>query len=97
MTTLVEEANRTEELRPDHGIMITLRPETAEDGGDSRHTWNRRSPIEVEEARALFTRMTKERRYQAWSVTRKGDKDQIITEFDPEAEKIIFAPALVGG
>jgi len=34
---------------------------------------------------------------QAWSVTRKGDKDRKITEFDPEAEKIIFSPALVGG
>ena len=45
----------------------------------------------------MFERMTKEHKYQAWSVTRKGDKDQRITEFDPQAEKVIFAPALVGG
>jgi hypothetical protein len=96
MTTLVQEANRIEEDPEGHGIIIILRPETAEDGGDSRHTWNRRNPVEVEEAQALFTRMIK-RGYQAWSVTRKGDKDRRITEFDPEAEKVIFAPALVGG
>jgi hypothetical protein len=65
--------------------------------GDTKHIWDRSNPDEVAEARALFTRMTGERKFQAWSVTRKGDKDQRITEFDPQAEKVIFAPALVGG
>jgi hypothetical protein len=96
MTTLVQEANRVEEDPEGHGIIITLRPEMAKDGGDSKFVWNRNNTVEVEEARELFNRM-KARGMQAWSVTRKGDKDRKISEFDPQAEKIIFAPALVGG
>lgn len=89
MTTLVAEANRIEE--GESGVIVIL-----DRTGDTKHIWDRNSRIEVDEARSLFNRM-KEKGMQAWSVTRKGDKDQRITEFDPNAEKIIFAPALVGG
>jgi metallophosphoesterase superfamily enzyme len=89
MTTLVQEANRVEET--DKLVMVVL-----DSSGDTKHIWDRNSTVEVEEARSLFDRMVK-KGMQAWSVTRKGDKDQRITEFDPQAEKIIFAPALVGG
>jgi metallophosphoesterase superfamily enzyme len=89
MTTLVQEANRVEEH--EGGVMVIL-----DSSGDTKHIWDRNSTVEVEEARSLFDRMVK-KGMQAWSVTRKGDKDQRITEFDPQAEKIIFAPALVGG
>lgn len=89
MTTLVAEANRVEEH--EGGIIVVL-----DRSGDTKHIWDRSSDIEVEEARSLFDRM-KAKGMQAWSVTRKGDKDRRITEFDPQAEKIIFAPALVGG
>ena len=76
---------------PGVGVMVIL-----DSSGDTKHIWDRSSEVEVEEARGLFDRMIK-RGMQAWSVTRKGDKDRKITEFDPEAEKIIFSPALVGG
>jgi hypothetical protein len=89
MTTLVAEANKVE--IPGVGVMVIL-----DSSGDTKHIWDRSSEVEVEEARGLFDRMIK-RGMQAWSVTRKGDKDRKITEFDPEAEKIIFSPALVGG
>jgi metallophosphoesterase superfamily enzyme len=89
MTTLTAEANRVEET--EGGVIVVL-----DSTGDTKHIWDRNSTVEVEEARALFDRM-KAKGLQAWSVTRKGDKDQRITEFDPSAEKIIFAPALVGG
>jgi hypothetical protein len=89
MTTLVAEANRVEESEV--GVMVIL-----DRTGDTRHTWDRRSEDEVQVIRDLFERMIA-KGYQAWSVTRKGDKDQRITEFDPQAEKVIFAPALVGG
>jgi hypothetical protein len=88
MTTLVQEANRPE---TEDGVLVIL-----DQSGDTRHTWNRNNADEVREMRDLFDRMIK-KGYQAWSVTRKGDKDQRITEFDPQAEKVIFAPALVGG
>ena len=89
MTTLVAEANRVEESE---GLVMVILDQT----GDTKHIWDRNSEAEVEEARSLFDRMTK-RGMVAWSVTRKGDKDQRITAFDPQAEKIIFAPALQGG
>jgi metallophosphoesterase superfamily enzyme len=89
MTTLVAEANRVEEH--EGGVIVVL-----DSSGDTKHIWDRSSTVEVEEARGLFDRM-QAKGMVAWSVTRKGDKDQRITEFDPQAEKIIFSPALVGG
>jgi hypothetical protein len=89
MTTLVAEANRIEE--GDGGVMVIL-----DQSGDTRHTWDRSKPDEVAAMREIFDTMT-DKGYVAWSVTRKGDKDKKITEFDPAAEKVIFAPALVGG
>jgi hypothetical protein len=89
MTTLVQEANRIEDSEV--GVLVIL-----DRSGDTRHTWDRRNEDEVQVIRDLFGRMI-DKGYQAWSVTRKGDKDQRITEFDPQAEKVIFAPALVGG
>jgi hypothetical protein len=88
MSTLVAEANRVEER---DGVLVIL-----DNSGDTRHTWDRNNPEEVEVIRDLFDRMIK-KGLHAWSVTRKGDKDRRIREFDPSAEKIIFAPALVGG
>ena len=89
MTTLVAEANRVEDWG---GGMIVVLDTT----GDTKHIWSRDNADEVAEARSLFDRMVK-KGFQAWSVTRKGDKDARITTFDPQAEKIIFAPALQGG
>lgn len=88
MTTLVAEANRSEEA--DH-VMVIL-----DQSGDTRHTWDRTSTEEIAAMREIFDLM-KEKGYVAWSVTRSGKKDKKIREFDPDAEKIIFAPALVGG
>jgi metallophosphoesterase superfamily enzyme len=89
MTTLVAEANKVE--MSGVGVLVVL-----DQTGDTKHIWDRNNTVEVEEARSLFDRM-KAKGMVAWSVTRKGDKDQRITEFDPQAEKIIFAPALQGG
>jgi hypothetical protein len=89
MTTLVAEANKVEEH--EGGVMVVL-----DQTGDTRHYWDRGNEVEVKEMKKLFKRMT-DKGYQAWSVTQKGDQDRKIREFDPEAEKIIFSPALVGG
>jgi metallophosphoesterase superfamily enzyme len=89
MSTLVQEANRIEESEV--GVMVIL-----DRSGDTRHTWDRNNAGEVEAMGEIFDTMI-DKGYQAWSVTRKGNKDQRITEFDPQAEKVIFAPALVGG
>lgn len=92
MTTLASEANRVEDYGYEVGVMVIL-----DRTGDTKHIWNRNNPDEVQVMRELFNTMTQEKGLQAWSVTRKGDKDQRISDFDPQAEKIIFAPALVGG
>jgi hypothetical protein len=90
MATLVAEANRIEE-HEGMGVLVIL-----DRSGDTKHIWDPTSDVEVAEMRRLFGRMI-DKGYQAWSVSRKGDKDQRITTFDSTAEKIIFAPALVGG
>lgn len=64
--------------------------------GDTHIMWDAERPVEVEAARAAFDN-AKAAGYQGFSVTASGDKDAVIREFDPEAEKIIMAPALRGG
>jgi len=65
--------------------------------GDTKIIWDRRNPEEVGAARATFNRLRQDNRYMAYKVQPGGDKGEIITEFDPEAEKIILAPPMVGG
>lgn len=64
--------------------------------GDTKIIWDPDKPEEVENARETFNRLRK-KGYAAYSVNRKGDKGEVIREFDPEAEKLILAPATVGG
>jgi hypothetical protein len=92
VTTLVSEANRDESAVPEGvGIMAIL-----DSTGDTRHTWDRKNAEEVAQMREIFDSM-KAKGYVAYSVKRDGSKDKAIKEFDPDAEKIIFAPRLVGG
>ena len=65
--------------------------------GDVKVIWDRTKPDEVENTRESFNRMRK-KGYLAWSVKGKdGQKDEQITEFDPDAERIILAPPMRGG
>jgi hypothetical protein len=91
MTTLVAEANRIDIVPDNHGVMVVL------DGtGDTKHIWDRNNPGEVATMRELYDSQVA-KGMQAYSVDRKGNKQERIREFDPNAEKIIFAPALRGG
>jgi hypothetical protein len=89
MTTLVEEANRVEE--PGTHVMVKL-----DETGDTRIIWDPENEVETASAERTFDEL-KKKGYQAFSVKRNGDKDKVIRTFDPEAEKLILAPALVGG
>lgn len=92
MTTVVEEANRTDEGVPEgHGVMACL-----DKTGDTRVIWDPENEGEVASARRTFDEL-KAKGYSAFSVKKNGDKDKLIHRFDPAAEKIILAPALVGG
>lgn len=92
MTTLVAEANKYDPDVEDGKHVICVLDHT----GDSRIIWDPDNDDEVEAARQQFNTLVK-KRFQAWSVNRKGDRDKNLTEFDPEAEKIIFTPPFVGG
>lgn len=64
--------------------------------GDTKIVWDSDRPVEVEEARATFDRLRK-KGYMAYKVDKKGEKGEVIREFDPDAEKLILAPQTVGG
>ena len=64
--------------------------------GDTKIIWDPDKSDEVETARATFNNL-KKKGYLAYKVDRKGDKGEVIREFDPNAEKMILAPQTVGG
>ena len=64
--------------------------------GDTKLIWDPDKADEVETARDTFNKL-KKKGYVAYSVNRKGDKGEVLREFDPTAEKMILAPQMVGG
>ena len=64
--------------------------------GDTKFMWDAENSEEVAEAKSHFEALQK-KGYQAFKVTDKGGKGQRVTEFDPELERIIMVPQLVGG
>ena len=64
--------------------------------GDSKVIWDKDKPDEVAAAKATFEAL-KKKRYLAYAVKKDGEKGRVIDEFDPDAEKIILAPQMVGG
>lgn len=64
--------------------------------GDLKIIWNSDNDVEVTIARRSFDDLRK-KGYVGYSVKKDGDKNEVIREFDPEAEKIIMAPPMVGG
>ena len=73
------------------GTMITL-----DQTGDTKYVWNKDVEAEVEVARATFEKL-KDKGYVAYHVDDKGEKSTVMHEFDATAEKVIMAPAIVGG
>lgn len=66
--------------------------------GDTKVIWDPDSPVEVEAARAQFNTLTKNNKYRAFYVSGKeGRKDEVMTEFDPAAGRIILVPPMAGG
>jgi hypothetical protein len=65
--------------------------------GDTKVIWSRDNADEVEMARKQFNEF-KKKKFAAFSVVGKdGAKGTQIDEFDPNAERIIFVPPMVGG
>jgi hypothetical protein len=64
--------------------------------GDTRLTWNARDTDEVDAVRKQFDEL-RGKRFKAYAVAEDGGKGTEITEFDPNAQKIIMAPPMAGG
>lgn len=64
--------------------------------GDTKKTWDPNQPVEVEDARRSFEALRKEG-YAAFSVNEDGTAGVMLTEFDPEAGRIIMRPPMAGG
>lgn len=64
--------------------------------GDMKVVWDAENTEEVAQARGTFDSMRR-KGFTAYGVTRRGKKAEVMTEFDPDAEAIILAPAVVGG
>jgi hypothetical protein len=64
--------------------------------GDTKLIWDSDNETEVKAAKKMFDDL-RAKKFTAFSVKKNGEKDRIITEFDPDAEKIILIPQLSGG
>ena len=64
--------------------------------GDVKTIWDATRPEEVAQARKVFNDL-KAKRYLAYKVKANGEKGVVTETFDPDAEKIIMAPAMSGG
>lgn len=77
---------------PSTGVMAVMGRE-----GDTKYAWDKNNPADVAIARRTFNKF-RQQGYLAFRITdgaeSKGDQ---MTEFDPEAERIIFCPQMRGG
>ncbi len=64
--------------------------------GDTKVMWNRANPDEVDAARDTFNKLRK-KGHIAYAVKPDGGQGAVVTEFDASLEKIILAPAVIGG
>lgn len=64
--------------------------------GDTKIIWDSDNQDEVANARRTFKDL-KAKRYLSYRVGEGGKKGSLISEFDPEAEKMILTPPLAGG
>jgi hypothetical protein len=64
--------------------------------GDTKVMWDSDNKDEVETAKETFLRL-KKKGYIAYTVKGKGEKGEIMKEFDPNAERIVMTPPAIGG
>jgi len=64
--------------------------------GDLKSVWDPNSETETEAIRKQFNDL-KKKGMVAYRVDKKGEKGALMEEFDEDAGKIIFAPAMKGG
>jgi predicted Rdx family selenoprotein len=79
-------------LTPDQGLMEIL-----DHTGDTKLIWDRKKNAEVEAARTMFDSL-RAKRYLAFQAEGDdGRKGKQIERFDPDMERLILVPPMVGG
>lgn len=91
--SLVKLADEVEELDLPEGKHVM---QYMSDEGDSRIIWDPDNQDEVQAARHTFDELTG-KGYQAYAVRRGGEKGERVRKWDPSLERLILAPATVGG
>jgi hypothetical protein len=64
--------------------------------GDTRMQWDRDDKEAVAKTEARFNEL-RAKNYLAYTVNKKGDIGEVITKFDPKAERIILHAQMIGG
>ncbi len=66
--------------------------------GDTKYIWDKNNADEVEGAKRTFDYFVKDKKHLAFKVKGKdGTKGEQVREFDPNEERYIFVPQMVGG
>jgi hypothetical protein len=85
-------ANLQREKGPNDSVMEVMGRE-----GDVKVMWDKHNTDEVDAAKSQFDKLTKEKRFLAFKVNKDGTNGDQIREFDPNLERIILVPPMVGG
>lgn len=84
-----------QELGPTQSVMAVI-----DQTGDTKTIWDRTKPDEVAAARETFKAL-KAKGYIAYHVKSgrgdEGQRGEVMPNFDPEAERMILSPKMVGG
>lgn len=77
--------------------MTTGTMETLDRTGDTKVMWDRHNEAEVKAAKAMFQSL-REKHYLAFkAIGKDGAQGSQIDAFDPDLERIIMVPRMVGG
>lgn len=64
--------------------------------GDTKIIWSRDNDTEIAVARAAFDKLKKDG-YTIYRTDKKGEASEKMDKFDPDAERLIAVPRVVGG
>lgn len=65
--------------------------------GDTKLFWNKKNAEEVENARQMFDKLVKGKKFAAFEISQMGKKSKKVTEFNPNLQKLILIPPMAGG
>lgn len=92
MTTISSAIDDLQQETSDKSVLRIMDPKA----GDLKTVWSADNADEVELVRGQFD-SAKKRGLVPYKVDRKGGRAEVMREFDPAAEAIIFAPPVAGG